>query len=631
MSLYKRTFKLLRPYWKQLVIASGSASIYAVISALLLWTMGPLLRTLFRLDSSAPVDPAKETVATVLVDDGLFVTGLLDWIESIKKGLEGWINGLVGAPTPEEKLINICLVILAVAVSKNVFVYIQSFFMAYVQQSVMRSLRNDLFAKYQRLTLGYFHSRRTGQVMSRVTNDVVVLNESIDIGFNHLVADFVTAAVLFATLIILSVKLTLMAMVVLPAVFGFIWFVGKKMRKYSERSQERMADVNSVLEESISNMRVVKAFAMEEFEKGKFFNATGNYFNALLRMIRIRAFASPINDLLATIAGVVILLYAGSRIVSGSDEFDAGDFMIFIMAMFTMIKPVKSLSQIHIKLQEGMAAAERVFEVIDTKEKIKNHPLAIEMKSFRDKIIYDNIHFSYKDSEKVLDGISFEVRRGEVIALVGPSGGGKSTMFDLLPRFYEPQQGTITIDGQDINRIRLKSLRGLMGIVTQETQLFNDTIFNNISYGASSSEKEEKEEKEKVIEAAKTANAHNFIMEFEDGYETVVGNRGVMLSGGQRQRVAIARALVKDPEILIFDEATSSLDTESEVLVQEAIDSLMHNRTTLVIAHRLSTIKNANRIMVLDSGKIVEAGTHSELLESGGLYSRLYAMQFRNE
>lgn len=623
MSLYKRTFKLLRPYWKQLVIASGAASIYAIISALLLWTMGPLLRTLFRLDSISPLDPIQESGSTG--SDGSSVAGLLGWIDSIKDGLQGWIDSLVSAPTPEEKLVNICIIILAVALSKNVFIYIQSFFMAYVQQSVMRSLRNDLFSKYQRLTLGYFHSRRTGQVMSRVTNDVVVLNESIDIGFNHLVADLVTALVLFSTLIILSVKLTLMAMVVLPAVFGFIWFVGKKMRKYSARSQERMADVNSVLEESVSNMRVVKAFAMEDFEERKFFEATGNYFSSLLRMIRIRAFASPINDLLATIAGVVILLYAGSRIVSGSGEFDAGDFMIFIMAMFTLIKPVKSLSQIHVKLQEGMAAAERVFEVIDTEEKIKNHPQATRVKSFGDRIVYDQIHFSYKDSEKVLDGISFEVKRGEVIALVGPSGGGKSTMFDLLPRFYEPQSGTIRIDGLDINRITLESLRGLMGIVTQETQLFNDTIFNNISYGARSSEKE------KVIGAAKTANAHNFIMEFEKGYETVVGNRGVMLSGGQRQRIAIARALVKDPEILIFDEATSSLDTESEVLVQEAIDSLMHNRTALVIAHRLSTIKNATRIMVLDRGRIVETGTHSELLEAGGLYSRLYAMQFRDD
>lgn len=625
MSLYKRTFKLLQPYWKQLVIASGSATIYAVISALLLWTMGPLLRTLFRLDSASAIDPAEGGTSTLPGHDGSFVSGLLDWIESLKEGMEGWIDGLVSAPTPEEKLTNICVAILVVVVSKNVFVYIQSFFMAYVQQSVMRSLRNDLFSKYQRLTLGYFHSRRTGQVMSRVTNDVVVLNESIDIGFNHLVADVVTAIVLFATLIILSVKLTLLAMIVLPAVFGFIWFVGKKMRKYSERSQERMADVNSVLEESVSNMRVVKAFAMEEFEKGKFFEATANYFKALLRMIRIRAFASPVNDLLATIAGVVILLYAGTRIVSGSNEFDAGDFMIFIMAMFTLIKPVKSLSQIHIKLQEGMAAAERIFDVIDTKEKITNHPQAIDVKSFSDKIVYDNIHFSYKDSEKVLDGISFQVRRGEVIALVGPSGGGKSTMFDLLPRFYEPQTGQITIDGHDVNRLKLESLRGLMGIVTQETQLFNDSIFNNISYGANSVDKE------KVTQAAKTANAHDFIMEFEDGYDTLVGNRGVMLSGGQRQRIAIARALVKDPEILIFDEATSSLDTESEVLVQEAIDNVMHNRTTLVIAHRLSTIKNATRIMVLDRGKIVESGTHSELLQMNGLYNRLYAMQFRNE
>ena len=625
MSLYRRTFGLLRPYWKQLVVASGSATIYAILNAFILWLTGPLLRTLFRLNASEIPLPTDQLTPPATVSDGSFISAILEWIKALKETMLAWVDSLVSAETPEASIIKFCVVILIASLAKNLFVYLQSFVMAFIQQSIMRNLRDNLFSKYQKLTLSYFHSRRTGQVMSRVTNDVVVLNESIDIGFNQLVAESVTVVALASFLVILSPKLTLMAMVVMPLAFGFIWFVGKKMRKYSERSQERMADVNSVLEESISNMRVVKAFAMEEFEKGKFFRATGNYFKALLRMIRVRALASPINDMLATFAGVLILFYAGTKIVSGSHEFDGGDFMTFIIAMFALIKPVKSLSQIHIKLQEGMAAAERVYEVIDAEETIKDHPQAVELLKFKNSIVYDHIHFAYKESEPVLNGISFEVKHGEVIALVGPSGAGKSTMFDLLPRFYEPQRGVITIDGIDINRIKLNSLRQLMGIVTQETQLFNDTIFNNISYGTDTLSKE------KVIEAAQMANAHDFIMEFVDGYDTMVGNRGVMLSGGQRQRIAIARALVKDPDILIFDEATSSLDTESEQLVQGAIDNLMHNRTTLVIAHRLSTIKNATRIMVLEGGKIVETGTHNKLINSGGLYSRLYSMQFREE
>ena len=299
--------------------------------------------------------------------------------------------------------------------------------------------------------------------------------------------------------------------------------------------------------------------------------------------------------------------------------------MTFILAMFSMIKPVKSLSQIHIKHQEGMAAASRIFEVMDTEEKIKDRPGAIGVDGFGGSIVYDQVSFRYNPEEPVLENISFEVRKGEIVALVGPSGAGKSTLFDLLPRYYDPQVGSIRIDGHDIRDLTVNSLRGLMGIVTQETYLFNDTIRNNIAYGLNGVPDE------KVREAARMANADDFITEFQEGYSTVVGNRGVKLSGGQRQRVSIARALLKNPQILIFDEATSSLDTESEILVQEAIDHLIKGRTTLVIAHRLSTIKNADRIMVLDSGRMVQSGSHKDLMAQGGLYRRLYEMQFRDE
>ncbi len=538
--------------------------------------------------------------------------------------MKGWVDSLVSGEDRQKTLVQFCWIILAVVIAKNLFLYLQGFFMAYVQQSVVRHFRDRLFEKYQRLSLDYFHTRRTGQIISRVTNDVMVLNEAIDLGFNRLVTDAIMVLVFFFFLVILSWKLTLLSMVILPVIFGFIWYIGKKLRKYSERSQERMSDVNSVLEESVNNIRIVKAFSMEKFEIGKFFAATYNYFRALLRMTRIRHLASPINDTLATVAGIIILLYAGSKIIAGTGEFDAGDFMTFLLAMFSMIKPVKSLSQIHIKLQEGMAAASRIFEVLDSDEKVKNRSDATVVKAFSKSIEYRQVSFSYNGSDAILKDISFSVERGQVIAFVGPSGGGKSTLLDLLPRFYDPQQGSILIDGHDIKTVTLESLRSLMGIVTQETYLFNDTVFNNIAYGLTSVDKQ------KVIETARMANAHEFIMELENGYDTQVGNRGVKLSGGQRQRLAIARALLKDPQILIFDEATSALDTESEVLVQEAIDRLMQNRTSLVIAHRLSTIKNADRILVIDRGRIVEGGSHDDLLGSDGLYARLYSMQFRD-
>jgi ABC-type multidrug transport system fused ATPase/permease subunit len=628
VNIYTRSFSVLRPYWRYLFTASVSAVLYALFSGMLVWMAGPLLTTLFNTSSIGGISiappasiqgqPADSTTASSLLNKAGEVAG------SLKETMKGWVDYLVSSPDHQQTLVLYCVVILIITVLKNLFLYLQGYFMAWVQQSIMREFRDRLFEKYQRLSLDYFHHRRTGQVMARVTNDVVVLNEAIDIGFNRLVADSIMVVVFTAFLFILSWKLTLLAMVCLPAVFGFIWFIGKKMRKYSERTQQRMADVNSVLEENVSNMRIVKAFSMEDFEARKFFTTTYNYFRSLVRMTRIRHLASPINDLLATTAGVIILLYAGSRIMSGEGELQAGDFITYVVSMFSLFKPAKELGQIHIKLQEGIAASERVFEVLDTPETIMDNHDARAVVRFTHAIRFEKVSFQYDSKEPVLREIDFEVRQGEVVAVVGPSGAGKTTLFNLLPRFYDPQRGRITIDDCDIRGLTLKSLRGLMGIVTQETYLFHDTVRSNIAYGLS------EVEDRKIVDAAAMANAHEFISSFPEKYETVVGSRGMRLSGGQRQRIAIARALLRNPQILLFDEATSALDTESERQVQEAIDRLLVGRTTLVIAHRLSTIKHADRIIVLDKGEIVEQGSHDELMEREGLYHRLYTMQFRD-
>jgi len=606
------------------------------MAGLLVWMAGPLLMTLFATADISKSESQNETVVqskaagSEISDVGKLdieerPEADLDFLVRTKNNLKEKVNHLVAGRDRTETLFNFCLLIVMIAVASNLFLYLQGFFMAFVQQSVIRDFRNRLFEKYQKLSLSYFHHQRTGQLMSRVTNDVIVLNETVDLGFNRLVTDSLSVILLSTFLILLSWKLTLLAALVLPLVFGFIYLMGKKLRKYSVRSQEKMADVNSVLEETVSNIRIVKAYAMEKFETAKFFRATDEFFRALVRMTRLRHLASPVNEILITVAGIVILFFAGTRIIKGQGELDAGDFITFVIAMFSLIKPVKTLLSIHVKIQEGMAAAERIFSVLDAPITVKESPDAIEIDNFNASIRFENVSFAYNKSEPVLKNISFEVRKGEVLALVGPSGAGKSTLFDLLPRFYDPTEGNIYIDDINIKKIKLDSLRRLLGIVTQETYLFNDTIKANIAYGLKNISTD------KIVKAAMAANAHDFISEFEDGYDTLVGNRGVRLSGGQRQRIAIARALLKNPQILIFDEATSALDTEAELLVQEAIDRLMASRTTLVIAHRLSTIKHADRILVIDQGQLVEIGTHWQLIEKDGLYRRLYMMQFREK
>ncbi len=633
MNIYWRTFAFLKPYRGRLITASVSAALYSASSALMIWMIGPLLMTVFsmagvniapEMGKAPAVNPIVSPIANVKKSAvGEKVAQTEGALTSIKDRAKASIQSLVKADTPTRTLFNFCALVLFIIVLKNGFNYLQGFLMVFVQQSMMRDLRNKLFDKYQDLSFDHFHMERTGALMSRVTNDVTVLNGTLDLGFNHLVADISLVTMLTSFLIVLSWKLTLMAALVLPLLFLFVYYLGGKIRKYSTRSQERMADVTSALEENISNFRIVKAFGTEEKEKRKFHKTTRDYFNSLLRMVRIQHVNSPMNDTLASFAGIVMLYYAGSSIMSNSGAMDASDFMVFIVAMFSLIKPAKSLTTTHTRLQEGMAASERIFKTLDTVPRVKERTNAVTINSLKQCVEYNNVSFRYPGGDQALKHVSFKVNRGEVVAVVGPSGGGKSTLVDLLPRFYDPQEGAITIDGADIRDVTLDSLRALLGVVTQETYLFNDTIAENIGYGVESVTRAE------IIAAATAANAHEFINDFPDGYDTQIGNRGVRLSGGQRQRLAIARALLRNPEILIFDEATSALDTESEHLVQQAIDNLMRNRTALVVAHRLSTIQHADRILVIENARLVESGTHEELLRLDGLYRRLHDMQHR--
>jgi len=414
-----------------------------------------------------------------------------------------------------------------------------------------------------------------------------------------------------------------MSFVVFPATLGIIAWIGRRVRLESGMVQERIADLTSVLHETISGVKVVKAFGMETFENRKF-GAEGNrYLETVLHVTRIRNLASPATEFLSAVAGAVIIWYGGMQVLS-HEAMKASEFLGFLFAMFQLMPPIKELTSVNNRIQEATAAGQRVFEILDTEPSIRNAPGAVPLEDFRHAIEFRDVSFRYNGGDLVLENVSFTIRKGEVVAIVGPSGSGKSTMADLLPRFYDPTAGSITIDGRDLRSVELKSLRDKIGIVTQETILFNDTVRNNIAYGLELCPMEE------IVRAAKAANAHAFVSDMPGGYDSRIGERGVKISGGERQRLALARAILKNPPILILDEATSALDTESELLVQQAIENLMAGRTSVVIAHRLSTIQHADRILVIENGRIVETGRHEELLKNGkGLYRKLYEMQFR--
>ena len=527
---------------------------------------------------------------------------------------------------PRVQLLNIMTgIVVFVFIFKGIFEYLKTYLMSDVSERVIRDVKNGIYRKLQDLSMDFFSHNPTGILMSRITHDAAVIRDSIGSG----VADTFSQPIELFFYIVLLVGLKiyggvpwsfiLVSLIVFPLILLPVIRIGKRLRKISRTSQEQAGDINNMLLETISGIKLVKSFGMEDYECESFRKKNQEYYDLTIKSIKKMKMVSPLTESMMVVCVAAILWIAGRSMIAG--ELSFGVFAAFLAAIFSLMKPFKKLSNVYGINQQALAAADRIFQLYDTPVSIQEKPGAEKMESFDKGIAFEKVWFKY-DKEHVLKGIDLSVKKGEIVALVGPSGGGKSTLVNLIPRFYDPTSGKVQIDGKDLKDLNLRSLRDKIGLVTQETLLFNDTVRANICYGHNDVDEKQ------LISVSKAANAHMFIKEFPKGYDTVIGERGLKISGGQRQRIAIARAIYKNPPILIFDEATSQLDTESEKLVQEAINNLVQGRTVIVIAHRLSTVKHANKIVVISEGQIAGFGTHDELLKENALYKKLYTMQF---
>ena len=511
--------------------------------------------------------------------------------------------------------------ILVVMFTRGVFYYGQSYLVSYVGQRVIIDVRSVLFRKFQKMPLSYYDRQQTGTVMSYITNDVSAMQSAIVDNLIELVTESSILIGSLGMMIYLDWKLSLLTLMTIPLVGFAMKIFGRKLKRSSTVIQERAAEITSLLQESISAIRVVKSFVRETYEIKRFEEQNWKNFQAAMKNVKLTSLLTPTVEFLAAIAVTFIVWFGGYEVVN--EVITAGELVAFLTYAVNLANPVKRLSRVYAAIQKAMAAADRVFEVMDLDEKITDVPGAKPLPPIKGEVEFKDITFSYKEGQPALQHISLKAEPGQMIALVGPSGSGKSTIANLIPRFYDVDSGTISIDGHDIRQVTADSLREQIGLVPQETMLFSTTVMENIRYGRLDATDEE------VVEAARAANAEEFIKDLPEGYDTKLGERGLNLSGGQRQRLAIARAILKNPRVLILDEATSALDTESEKIVQDALDKLMVGRTSFVIAHRLSTIFNADQIFVVENGHLREHGTHEELLAAGGLYSNLYNIQFR--
>ena len=606
-SVTNRLFSMVISYWPLLIVSTISAFIYVAFNGLSVWLTASLFNN----------------ILTDFEDLVINQNTLRNAKYTLNDQLKYWTNELILRDTALNSLKVLCYTIIGSFLFKNIILYIKNITLAYIQFNLITNLRVRLYAHLQRMSMSYFDKSQSGELSSIVLNDVSNMRVAFGTSFHKLFVEPINIILFVSLLLIINLKLALIAILIVPLTGAIVILIGRSIRRKSKRTAEKIARIMSIMAENLNSIRVVKSFSMEPFETKRFTGEQERYYQLIFGRAKLRLIASPITEMIGAFIGVS-LLWIGGHDVLVAGSMSSEDFIRFILILFSVLGPIRNLSNVSVELQKGFASADRVFDVLDTPISIRSKPGAVKISELNDKISFNDVCFNYDGTDSVIKNISFKIKKGTVTALVGSSGAGKSTVADLIPRFYDVVDGSVSIDGVNVKDIEIRSLRQMMGIVSQETILFNDTIGSNIKYGL------QNVSEERMKNAAKNANALDFINEQPEGFNTVIGEKGVRLSGGQRQRIAIARGILKNPPILILDEATSSLDTESEHLVQIAIDNLMAERTVLVIAHRLTTVENADNILVMDNGKIVASGTHQELLSQGGLYTRLYNKQFKS-